>query len=235
MPGSSINSWDSWFIFNLHKNKHLLLCEHSLCMKTATIIGNNSMYILNNVFLECWLPMSVLCVRKLNISLQNTHILIIVHTWASGLQSSWGTSRAPPAWSPSGHVLTLALSPFQSTHGRSHAPPEDIVYILNDSCSHFTNIFSLQLSLLAYWASYFNTACIHVIHYICIHTSYIILQYTTQRMHVYLASSFLEAAAWYRASLSPIGWLRSHYMTSSCTATLIYIAARFRVKDTFYH
>jgi hypothetical protein len=25
VPGSSINSWDSWFIFNLRKNKHLLL------------------------------------------------------------------------------------------------------------------------------------------------------------------------------------------------------------------
>ncbi len=25
VPGSSINSWDSWFIFNLGKNKHLLL------------------------------------------------------------------------------------------------------------------------------------------------------------------------------------------------------------------
>ncbi len=24
MPGSSVNSWDSWFIFNLRKNKHLL-------------------------------------------------------------------------------------------------------------------------------------------------------------------------------------------------------------------
>ncbi len=27
VPDSSINSWDSWFIFNLQKNKHLLLYE----------------------------------------------------------------------------------------------------------------------------------------------------------------------------------------------------------------
>ncbi len=25
VPGSIVNSWDSWFIFNLRKNKHLLL------------------------------------------------------------------------------------------------------------------------------------------------------------------------------------------------------------------
>jgi hypothetical protein len=27
VPDSSINSWDSWFIFNLLENKHLLLHE----------------------------------------------------------------------------------------------------------------------------------------------------------------------------------------------------------------
>ncbi len=34
--GSSINSWDSWFIFNLRKNKHLLLHTE------LGMIGDNS-------------------------------------------------------------------------------------------------------------------------------------------------------------------------------------------------
>jgi hypothetical protein len=34
-PDSSINSWDSWFIFNLRKHKHLLLHEYSLYVHTV--------------------------------------------------------------------------------------------------------------------------------------------------------------------------------------------------------
>jgi uncharacterized membrane protein len=61
-----------------------------------------------------------------------------------GLRSSWGTSRVRPAWSPSGHILTPALSPFWGVSVGSHACPEDAVYSLNDSYSYFTNIFSLR-------------------------------------------------------------------------------------------
>ncbi len=38
VPNSSINSWDSWFIFNLQKNKHLLLHEYSLHIYTGCSI-----------------------------------------------------------------------------------------------------------------------------------------------------------------------------------------------------
>ncbi len=61
-----------------------------------------------------------------------------------GLRSSLGTSRVRPAWSPSGHILTPALSPFWGPSVRSHACPEDAVYSLNDSYSYFTNVFSLR-------------------------------------------------------------------------------------------
>ncbi len=117
-----------------------------------------------------------------------------------GLQSSWGTSRARPAWSPSGHVLTPALSSFRGTHARSHAPPEEVVYSLNDSCPHFTNAFPSNCPLLPYWPSYFNTEqCTHTYHTLHSHPhiSYYVT-YIKWRVHVYLASSFLPhyVAGW---------------------------------------
>ncbi len=54
-----------------------------------------------------------------------------------GLSSSWGTSRIRPAWSPSEHQLTPALSPIWGQHPKPHHP-EEVVYSPNDSCSHFT-------------------------------------------------------------------------------------------------
>ncbi len=54
-----------------------------------------------------------------------------------GLSSSWGTSRIYPAWSPSEHQLTPALSPIWGPRPKpSH--PEEVVYSPNGSCSHFT-------------------------------------------------------------------------------------------------
>jgi hypothetical protein len=55
-----------------------------------------------------------------------------------GLRTSWGTSRVRPSWSPSGHILTPALSPYWGAPVGNHACPEDAVYSLNDSCSCFT-------------------------------------------------------------------------------------------------
>ncbi len=54
-----------------------------------------------------------------------------------GLSSSWGTSRIRPAWSPFEHQLTPALSPIWGPHPKP-SRPEEVVYSLNDSCSHFT-------------------------------------------------------------------------------------------------
>ncbi len=54
-----------------------------------------------------------------------------------GLSSSWGTSRIRPAWSPFEYQLTPALSPMRGPRPKPHRP-EEVVYTLNDSCSHFT-------------------------------------------------------------------------------------------------
>ncbi len=53
-----------------------------------------------------------------------------------GLSPSWGTSRICPAWSPSEHQLTLALSPIWGPRPKPRRP-EEVVYSPNDSCSHF--------------------------------------------------------------------------------------------------
>ncbi len=54
-----------------------------------------------------------------------------------GLFSSWGDSRICPAWSPSEHQLTPALSLIWGPCPKPRRP-EEVVYIPNDSCSHFT-------------------------------------------------------------------------------------------------
>ncbi len=62
-----------------------------------------------------------------------------------GLFSSWGTSRICPAWSPSEHQLTPALSPIWGPRPKPRCS-EEVVYSPNDSCSHFTQcLFPLKL------------------------------------------------------------------------------------------
>jgi hypothetical protein len=60
-----------------------------------------------------------------------------------GLSSSWGTSRICPAWSLSEHQLTPSLSPIWGLRPKP-SRPEEVVSIPNDSCSHFTQRFSLR-------------------------------------------------------------------------------------------
>jgi hypothetical protein len=54
-----------------------------------------------------------------------------------GLSPFWGTSRISPAWSPSEHQLTPAMSPIWGPRPKP-CRPEEVVYSPNDSCSHFT-------------------------------------------------------------------------------------------------
>jgi hypothetical protein len=89
---------------------------------------------LDSVHLKHSISASIL-VSGLRTSLYDMHIYRT--TYILGLQSSWGTSRVHPSWSHSRHILTPALSPFLRARVRSHACPEEVVYSLNDSCSHF--------------------------------------------------------------------------------------------------
>ncbi len=144
MPGSSINSWDSWFIFNLLEINTCYYTDTARAWTDSDYWQLFHLHLQQKHILNVGFPMSIFVKGRLNISLQTYFY------WSLqilGLRFSWGTSRARPAWSPPGRVLTPALSPFWGTHARSYAPPEEVVYSLNDSCSHFTNVFSLQLSL----------------------------------------------------------------------------------------
>ncbi len=93
--------------------------------------------------------------------------------------------------------------PIRGGPVRSHAYLEDAVYSLNDSCSYFTNVFSLRVLLTnVQRISYYNIcrAHIHIIHHIHMY----ICTYTSHHIHTYTCifiSSFLL--------LSVIGWLRS--------------------------
>jgi hypothetical protein len=133
VPGSSINSWDSWFIFNLRKINTCYCTTQCVHWKRwHRWYEKVRVHTSNNVNLKCW--------SSSNACNKVEFLFTIMHTfWAMyilGLRSSWGTS--PPSWSSSEHLLTPALSPFRGACVRSHACPEKVVYSLNDSCSHFT-------------------------------------------------------------------------------------------------
>jgi hypothetical protein len=103
-------------------------------------------------------------------------------------------------------MLTPALSPFWGVPVRSHACPEDAVYSLNDSCSYFTNVFSLRV-LLTYVEriSYYNTCMAHI--HIRHHIHMYIYTYTIHHIHMYACifiSSFLHRRLAALNSLCPI-------------------------------
>ncbi len=69
-----------------------------------------------------------------NSSLIFIHYLSNVHTWA--IFFLWHLANMS-AWSPSEHQLTPALSPIWGLRPKPRRP-EEVVYSLKDSCSHFT-------------------------------------------------------------------------------------------------
>ncbi len=92
-----------------------------------------------------------------------------------------------PAWSPSEHQLTPALSPIWGPRPKPRCP-EEVVYSLNDSCSHFTQrLFPLKLPQQHTYTAFIihSSSFILIIHRI--HTSnYILL------LHDRFVSSFLR-------------------------------------------
>jgi hypothetical protein len=119
-----------------------------------------------------------------------------IEMYILGLRSSWGTLRVCPAWSPSGHILTPALSPFWGAPVRSHACPEDAVYSLNDSCSYFTDVFSLRVLLTnVQRISFYNTYIAHIYvyytshSYVHLHSYYTSHSYVRLHLHIFISSA----------------------------------------------
>ncbi len=75
------------------------------------------------------------------IPLLHSHIIWAMHIL--GLFSTWGTSRICPAWFPSEYQLAPALSPIWGPRPKP-CRPKEVVYSLNDSCSHFTQRLFLR-------------------------------------------------------------------------------------------
>ncbi len=72
--------------------------------------------------------------------------LWLARDWAMyilGLYSSWGSSWICPAWSPSEHLLTPALSPF-GAGVRSHAVQRRLFIFLMTAAHISPNVFSLR-------------------------------------------------------------------------------------------
>ncbi len=153
VPGSSINSWDSWFIFNLPKNKHLLLHdifhdifvygkglkEDACCYEKVNMyIGNVASVVFWDVNYECF----QLGWQLVEIPLYILHVIWVMYIL--GLCSSWGTSRICPSWSPSEHLLAPALSPFGGARVRSHAIQRRLFIVLMTAAHISPNVFSLR-------------------------------------------------------------------------------------------
>jgi hypothetical protein len=123
--GSSINSWDSRKINTCYytdnrKRQWLSVVKRYMYIHRPTYILNVS------------LPANTLMAGLRTSLYNNAHVLNNVHTWASVfLRPLVSMSFMVPFWAP-------ALSPFRGACIRSHVCPEEVVYSLNDSCSHFT-------------------------------------------------------------------------------------------------
>ncbi len=116
VPGSSINSWDSWFIFNLWKINTCYYMNTARARKRTVTIGNNSMYILNNVYLELWFSNKHISWKE-DWIYSNAYIRIIHHIRTSYIELHyiiWNTRVHPASlllllflagWLPSVHYV----------------------------------------------------------------------------------------------------------------------------------
>jgi hypothetical protein len=104
-----------------------------------------------------------------------------------GLFSSWGTSWTSPAWSPSEHQLTPALSPIWGSRPKPRRP-EEVVYSPNDSCLHFTQrLFPPKLPQQHTWTvSYDTFNIIHVYYTSHLHEQLYLL--FTWHIHTFILS-----------------------------------------------
>jgi hypothetical protein len=104
-----------------------------------------------------------------------------------GLSPSWGISRICPAWSPSEHQLAPALSPILGPCLKPRRP-EEVVYSLNDSCSHFTQrLFPPKLPQQHTWTVSYNT--FNIIHtYQTSHSHKLLSLLFTWRFHSFISS-----------------------------------------------
>ncbi len=119
-----------------------------------------------------------------------------------GLYSSWGTSRICPAWSPSEHLLTPALSPFRASV-RSHAVRRRLFVVLMTAAHISPDVFSLR-KFLSNTQGLFLTVHSNIIHTYYTSHLYARLQlYFIRLVHIFISSDLLGRLA-ALGSLCPI-------------------------------
>ncbi len=135
-----------------------------------------------------------------------------------GLRSSCGTLRVCPSWSPSGHILTPALSPFLGARVRSHAVRRRLFIVLMTAAHISPNVFSLQMFLTnVQWTTDYNThGSTHTYLYITFIHTFTSLHYIMQHIHAHSTSSFLL--------LFVAGWLLS---TRCVRYTLVFLIIEY--------
>ncbi len=156
VPGSSINSWDSWFIFNLRKINTCFYTNTACAQKWTAIVGGNSMYILSNVYLEYWLSSEYAWKQGLGISLQKCTYIDQCTTYLG-----FGLIKAPREkvlHGPFLGIYWLRFCPhFRAPTLEAMLLQRRLFKILMTAAHISPNVFSLQLSLASvYWTSYYN-------------------------------------------------------------------------------
>jgi hypothetical protein len=126
--------------------------------------------------------------------------LFMINMWLSmyilGLCSSCGTSQICPAWSPSEHLLTPALSPF-GARIRSHAVRRRLFISLVTAAHISPNVFSLWEFLSTHMTTSY---CAHNTYLLYITFIRIFTSLFTCLVHNFISSDLLA------------GWL----LTDSC-------------------
>ncbi len=203
VPDSSINSRESWFIFNLRKNKHLLLHEYSLHVYTWG--GISKSYLLSRCCITMWLfcfwdVNQLICnvttrmVFAVISSLRLVHTLLGQCTYLGYL-----LLEAPRKYVQYGPLVSLNwlwLFPQSGTRVRSHAVRRRMFIVLMTAAHISPNVFSLQNFL----------SNIHVLFLAYIHRhSYLLYITFEQYLHPFITRqiilSFLQ--------LLLAGWLLS--------------------------
>jgi hypothetical protein len=146
------------------------------------------------------------CYSKVVLTVDSCLWSIPLAMYILGPSPSWGTSRMCPAWSPSGHQLTLSLSPI-GARIRSHAVRRRLFIFLMTAAHISLNIFSLR--------NFLNNIHVLVLHYtiIVIHTYYTshsskqLQPFVTRWIHSFISSSLHSRPAAF-GLLCPIQLLR---------------------------
>jgi hypothetical protein len=180
----------------------------------TAIVGDNYVYILSNVYLECWFSNKhVFWQRRLSVSLQE-HIYIDHRTYLG-----FGLLEAPREHILHGPLLSIYWLWLCPHFGAPTLLRRRLFIVLMTAAHISPNVFSLQLFLASvYWTSCYNIQqCMHTYYTLHSHIIFCITLYYT--IHSYPSCIFISYALHGRlvalGSLCPIQGQCSCYVSNS--------------------